>query len=441
MWENIKDIVRYRLKILEFRYRTWKNAREISKAYGLEIQPLQQFKIAPKKITGKNIRKVIRPAALGLGAVAGGALLIYGVYFLIQLQPVQPPKASIGKNHFDQSSKKIPIKPMEANVNKPDTHAEILVSKDTANMGGQKAANKDSVQINQPSPATVGGDYHVILANKATKQFYLLAYQGGHWSVVHQYRIATGGQDGRKQNAGDKRTPEGTYYIIGRKERSELSSIYGSLAYVLNYPNEEDRKAGRTGQGIWIHGTDKDSTPDKTKGCLALSNSDLTDISKYLGGGIGTPVVIISDPGLKAPASAPSYDILDKGRLAILESQRNTQEYFKNYLKDWITAWESKDIERYKNFYAVDVFSGQGLDWKAWREKKIRTFQAYKTINVAVNKLLITDISDSTAVVKFVQVYKSDQNRIENGKKLVYIKENGQWKISREETFPKEELL
>jgi murein L,D-transpeptidase YafK len=68
--------------------------------------------------------------------------------------------------------------------------------------------------------------------------------------------MATGSQQGQKVTAGDKRTPEGLYLIIERKERYQLSSIYGPLAYVLDYPNEEetesqvepDRVSGFTGQ-------------------------------------------------------------------------------------------------------------------------------------------------------------------------------------------------
>ena len=38
---------------------------------------------------------------------------------------------------------------------------------------------------------------------------------------------------------------------------------YGPYAAVLNYPNKKDLEAGKTGSGIWIHGTGTNQlTPD-----------------------------------------------------------------------------------------------------------------------------------------------------------------------------------
>ena len=106
--------------------------------------------------------------------------------------------------------------------------------------------------------------------------------------------MAIGENEGVKIREGDKKTPEGIYFIIGRKERSELNKMYGPLAFVLNYPNEEDRKRGRTGNGIWIHGTNPDSIPLQTRGCLELENVNILELGMHLKTGIGTPIVIIN---------------------------------------------------------------------------------------------------------------------------------------------------
>jgi murein L,D-transpeptidase YafK len=437
MLENIKNIISYRLKILEIQFQTWKNSRAISKAYGEESKRLKKRNTVPKRLIRLNLRKIIRPAVYGIGALAGCAILSSGIYVLVKYRPVHQPELTIAKHSENSKQNVIPETPKP-----PVAPVETTV----VTQKQEKSQDPSIRKTTEPDPedqsgAPVSSDYKVILANKASHIIYLLGHQNGHWDIIRQYPIATGQQSGPKQNAGDKRTPVGNYYIIGRKEKSELSAIYGPLSYVLNYPNEEDRKQGRTGQGIWIHGTDKDSTPDNTSGCLALSNRDLIELSTYLGNGIGTPVVIVDDSSMKSPVAVPKYVMLDKGRGVILEQQKISEAIFKELLVKWKKAWESKDINLYEEFYSKNEFNGQGLTWPAWREKKIRTFELYKKINVSIEKIKITDISETSAVIKFIQIYQSDLNRMENGKKLVCIKENGKWKISREDTFPKEELL
>lgn len=437
MLESLKNIISYRLKILEIQYQTWKNSKAISKAYGEESKRLKQPNTVPKKLIRLNFRKIIRPAVFGLGALAGCAVLSFGIYALVKYRPVHQTEDVISKPVEN------PVQNVIPEVKKPPSvPAETTI----VAQNQQKTSDSSIEKITKPKPedqsdAPVSGDYDIILANKASHTIYLLGHKSGHWEIIHQYPIAIGRQNGPKQNAGDKRTPVGIYYIIGRKEKNELSSIYGPLSYVLNYPNEEDRKHGRTGQGIWIHGTNKDSVPDNTSGCLALSNKDLVDLSNYLGNGIGTPVEIVDDSDLKSPIAVPQYVILDKGRQEILDQQKNSEAFLREFLQQWKKAWESKDINQYEEFYSKREFNGQGMRWNAWREKKTRTFEIYKKINVSIDKIKITEMSETSAVIKFIQIYQSDLNRMENGKKLVCIKENGKWKISREDTFPKEELL
>jgi hypothetical protein len=284
-------------------------------------------------------------------------------------------------------------------------------------------------------------DYFIIVANKAFKTLYLLQMQNHSWRVVKEYDIAIGEQEGKKVFAGDKRTPEGQYFIVGRKEYSELSSIYGPLAYVLNYPNEEDRKAGRTGQGIWIHGTDPDSVPIETKGCLEMKNEELRDLSKYIKRGIGVPVLIVNNKQLTDPAVVPDFKMCDRERKVVLNNYDNVKVQFDRFLTKWKIAWETKNIVEYGTYYDTLQFNSQGLDWNGWKERKLRTFGLYDTIAVTIDNIVITDFSDQEITVKFYQRYKTNLNMNENVKKLSLEKVDTFWKITSESTCLKEELL
>jgi murein L,D-transpeptidase YafK len=282
---------------------------------------------------------------------------------------------------------------------------------------------------------------YMLLANKMEKKMFLLQRHKNAWSLYRSYNIAIGVQDGPKFRAGDKKTPEGIYFIAGRKFSMELSTVYGPLAYVLNYPNRHDIAEGHTGQGIWIHGTNPDSTPLNTRGCLEMNNVDLVELSGILKAGIGTPVYIVNTPPIADPVGFCDYPmILDERRIVLTEYEKQ-KTLFTQVLTNWKQAWESRDIERYSLFYKTDVFSSQGMDWEQWREKKASTFQSYSTIVISIDAITLVDFSESLAVVTFKQEYSSDQIQIVNGKKLNLVNVNGEWKISKETTFPKEELL
>ncbi len=217
--------------------------------------------------------------------------------------------------------------------------------------------------------------------------------------------------------------------------------MYGPLAFVLNYPNAEDRKAGRTGVGIWIHGTNPDSLPLNTNGCIELENSNIKEIGSYLKNGIGTPVYIFDNDNLIDPVTFPNYRKAELKRKYVLSQYEKQRHFFISLLKKWEEAWESKDIDIYSEFYHTKKFFGQGLKWDKWKEKKSRTFEIYDTINISTNKIYLADFSETTAILKFEQEYKSDLLHVVNGKKLNFIKSMGKWKIYGENTFPKEELL
>lgn len=282
---------------------------------------------------------------------------------------------------------------------------------------------------------------HLILANKGTKQLYLLARQGQSWSIEKTYPMAIGEIMGRKERQGDKKTPEGRYFIVGRREGNELPEIYGPLAYVLNYPNEDDRKAGRTGTGIWIHGTSPDTLPLQTRGCIELDNRNLAELGRTLRAGIGVPVVIVNKSKIDNPAGYPDFAEIEILRNRVTMAYNDRQMQFARFLGNWEQAWESMNIDQYSQFYDSARFRSQGMDWDAWRTRKAATFQMYSKILVDVDKMLLTNFTESTAVVKFLQRYESDKIQVSNGKMLLLDNVDGKWKIYQESSFSVEDHL
>ena len=112
--------------------------------------------------------------------------------------------------------------------------------------------------------------------------------------VLRSYEIGLGfAPAGHKQQYGDGRTPEGTYWVDRKNPRSSYHLSVG-----VSYPNQQDREYAlsqgrRPGGDIFIHGTPraKQNQPDWTAGCIAVANAEIEEI--YAMVGVGTPIVIL----------------------------------------------------------------------------------------------------------------------------------------------------
>lgn len=455
MLYNQRQSFVYFLKKIQFSITTWINAVEIARAY-----------TGPKDTVIRHLPTPPKAVSFILYMIIGAALVSI-LWFVLIRSRSRVHLRFAKRTEVTQKKRKMnivvpPPPPVDKPVQTPVVRTDsTMVSKaDTVAVVTSDSSVADVVdttvhyetvplpEIKKP-PVTLAqyrevedtSAFFIVVANKAFRTLHLLQKQeDGSWKPVREYDIAIGEQEGRKRVAGDRKTPEGYYFIVGRKENTELAKIYGPLAYVLNYPNEDDVKAGRTGEGIWIHGTDPDSMPLETRGCLEMNNGDIREMATILGGGIATPVIIVNDTMIKDPSKAFNYMTCFARRGEIVEKYRKITEQFTRLLTAWKSAWETKNISEYKTFYDTTDFFGQGLHWDGWRERKLRTFDLYDTIAISVDRIFVADYTDSEVVVKFWQNYTTNLNKIENGKKLSFEKVNEFWKITGESTCPKEEL-
>ena len=117
--------------------------------------------------------------------------------------------------------------------------------------------------------------------------------------IIKKYKISIGsGGIGEKQWEGDKKTPEGVYFINSKNAGSDFHKNLG-----ISYPNEDDvqRAKGlgkKTGGDIKIHGLRNGQEfigrfqrwRDWTTGCISLTNDEIDDL--YLHTPIGIPILI-----------------------------------------------------------------------------------------------------------------------------------------------------
>jgi hypothetical protein len=387
-----------------FACQTWMNKRAIARAYRTPFQ----LHLSPRLIRG--------------------ALAAIGVVFLLaMLIAVAPGIISTARRA---------VAAMHADERRVHPRKKTAVDR-------QKAATASSEKIPAPLRAQdifADGDM-ALIAVKSDRTLSAFRFEKNSWRQVAQYRVAIGRNGGRKISAGDKRTPEGLYFIVGRRDRSEMAPGYGPFAYILDYPNDEDRASGRTGEGIWIHGSAGDSGPAPTRGCIELHNGNLYQLCALLKIGIGIPVAIVDTGRAVSPDSMFLNAYVKERRERIMRHHSGLEAHFTRVLSEWQRAWQSRDIASYASFYDTTAFYGQGMGWPAWRDTKIRTFANYDTIAVHIDSLVVTDYTDSLAIVKFLQRYASNVTRSEGAKKIVLVNKTGAWKIFRESTISRQEYL
>ncbi len=116
----------------------------------------------------------------------------------------------------------------------------------------------------------------------------LLAYANG--TILIAYKISLGKNPiGVKQYEGDKKTPEGIYYI---NNKTAISKFHKNLG--ISYPNENDLKNAKqignpAGGSIKIHGLQNglgfigrlQTLSDWTAGCIALTNEEVDDLYNH----------------------------------------------------------------------------------------------------------------------------------------------------------------
>lgn len=254
---------------------------------------------------------------------------------------------------------------------------------------------------------------HAIAVDASKSRLYLFQNSATGLKLVSDYYISMGKAGISKNAEGDQRTPLGVYYITSNLDPKSLKDFYGSGALPINYPNVLDNKRGKTGSGIWLHGTPPTQfsrPPLATDGCVVLANPDLMHIIKTVEVRT-TPVVI-----------APKLDWIS------LHNIRSEGKPFEDALQAWRNAKASGNVQRILSFYAAD-FNVNGKTLSQWTPTLIAEISATKgrTIQLKdVSYLHWIDTSD-TMVVTFGEV--ADGTRTGWTKRQYWSREGNQWKI------------
>jgi L,D-transpeptidase YnhG len=260
---------------------------------------------------------------------------------------------------------------------------------------------------------------HAIAVDTSRSRLYLFENTTAGVKLVADYYISVGKLGIEKTVEGDQRTPLGVYFITSNLNPKSLRDFYGAGALPINYPNQLDIKRGKTGGGIWLHGTPSEQfsrAPRSTDGCVALSNPDLQRIIKTVAVG-STPVLIVQSLKWVAPQSLK------------VETQS-----FDQALQGWQRAKSSGDMAQIMTWYTPDFTSfGKTLaTWTPTLQGEVRRLGKRELQLKDVSYVRWTDSAD-TMVVTFGELVKGAKTGLT--KRQYWTRQGSQWRIFFEGTI------
>ncbi|MEY4884536.1 MAG: hypothetical protein RIS34_2390 [Pseudomonadota bacterium] len=254
---------------------------------------------------------------------------------------------------------------------------------------------------------------HAIAVDTSRARLYLFENTATGLSLVADYYVSVGKSGTEKSVEGDLRTPLGVYFITSNLDPKSLRDFYGAGALPINYPNVLDSKRGKTGKGIWLHGTPPDQfarAPLATDGCIAMANPDLDRIIRTVE--IRTTPVVISTHLQWVPANAA----------------RAEGKPFEDVLQTWRQTKSSGNVTKLLDFYTPD-FTSYGKTLNEW-SPSLRT----EVSKLGGRAIELKDLSylhwkdtADTMVVTFGEVTAGAQSG--PTKRQYWVRQGTQWKI------------
>ncbi len=254
---------------------------------------------------------------------------------------------------------------------------------------------------------------HAVAVDASRSRLYLFENTREGLRLVADYYASVGKLGIDKYVEGDQRTPIGVYFITSRIDPSSLPNFYGAGALPINYPNPLDQSRGKTGSGIWLHGTPPDQfarAPQASDGCVVLSNPDLERLLRSVER--STPVVIAPELQWVAP-----------------DSVATARQQFDTVLQAWSSAKLQGDVQGLQRFYAPDFKNAAQQPRQEWLSKLASSGpqQSNKGVELKDKSYLHWRDSNETMVVTFGEVTKGERSG--TTRRQYWKRQGDQWQI------------
>ncbi|RST51702.1 murein L,D-transpeptidase family protein [Variovorax sp. DXTD-1] len=259
---------------------------------------------------------------------------------------------------------------------------------------------------------------YAIAVDASRSRLYLLENSDKGLKLVADYYVSIGKSGIDKAMEGDARTPLGVYYITSSLDPKSLRDFYGAGALPINYPNPYDVRRGKTGGGIWLHGTPSQQfarAPLASDGCVVMANPDLKQLLRKVQIG-ATPVVTARSLQWVSPPQA--------------EKEAQT---FTRTITAWKEARASGNEAQLKKFYLPEF----------QRNSNKRSIEGFSVLRDEVEyaqgkRVQLKDVSylhwrdgDDTMVATFGEVFEGEKSG--RTRRQYWLRHGSEWKLFYEE--------
>ncbi len=261
-------------------------------------------------------------------------------------------------------------------------------------------------------------DVYVADASAATLHRYAQTDEG--LRLAESTYMSIGENGAGKEREWDRKTPLGIYFVVDRLDTSRMHEKYGVMAFPLDYPNVRDRLAGRSGNGIWVHGVKPGGQRRPafdTDGCVAVPNEDLARLENTF---VPAETAVIVTRTIRRAAEADRVRIADELRDAV---------------SDWAHALAKEDPSEYLALYSEE-FSYRGLSYDEWESFRTGGFNERGPAEVSIDDLLLLAEPDAPGVYlsRFRQRIVTDRAETATVKRLYWRRDaDGNLKIVAED--------
>lgn len=284
------------------------------------------------------------------------------------------------------------------------------------------AFKQQALQKNIPlSLLQLRSDYqHVLAVDLSSNQIFVFANNNGTPKLINSYYATIGKEGFGKQREGDNRTPVGVYRTQKYIDGKSLPELYGHGALPLDFPNAWDRKQGRTGHGIWIHGMPSNQSrrpPRDSEGCVVVSN-ELMPVLHHWSELKSTPVILADKLQWVEPVRA------DKARTALLST-----------VEEWRNNWASGDMDKFLAMHSPK-FRTQNQRFTNYANRKRKFAQARGSVGIRLEDIEVFMYPDvdhkAMAMVSFRQHYSSKQFKDTSHKTQYWQYDGNHWVLQLE---------
>ncbi len=246
---------------------------------------------------------------------------------------------------------------------------------------------------------------NAIIVEKKTQTLFLYASRGHGLRLELQMPCSTGEVAGRKSLDGDKKTPEGVYFLTDEHEDKYLSPIYGTKAFPTDYPNFIDKATGKTGSAIWIHGTNKKLKAMDSNGCVALENENIEKLAEYVNLN-STPVILVEK--INEPDEVKTAGYLHE---------------INNILNQLVLSVERGSYHDYLSFYSSGYLPDTDW-WNRWLELRENGGKSDSEFRIKIEKVgIYYHDNQFVALFDYILCFKEREKYI--GKRKIFLKDQG----------------